>query len=400
MELIKVKDLKPHPRNKEFFDDIVGEQWEDFKNSVRQSNIIEPIVITTDLLIVSGHMRVKSCIELGIEEIPARIKHYSRDEIRDLEVEDIVLEELIIANIKNRAVPSNNAIKFGRCLKFLELINLDKQEKLPSGQFASTGKTQQDLANEIGISVDTWRRYKKLTILIPELQDMVMNDEVPQEVARKLFSSLSEQDQKKVLDIYTPEKLSEVKSSQIKEVIKEVEIIKEVYPDDYKDLLKVKDKYEVLEIREKDLQAQLTKQTIMVQNMKANDEGLAKAELKRKRIEEEYINVERKKNNMDRKILESEKKVHELDKLYGDATNTLQKQRQINDLIDKLKDTTKLVESKLIGFTPHDMGKDNYTNILKEYRICLKRAIEFVDELQGESTYIDAKEDKLIEYTS
>lgn len=37
MNLYNVDDLTPHPRNKEFFDDMTGERWEDFLESVMTS---------------------------------------------------------------------------------------------------------------------------------------------------------------------------------------------------------------------------------------------------------------------------------------------------------------------------------------------------------------------------
>ena len=67
--MINVEELKPHPRNNEFFDDMSGEKWSEFLSSVKMRGIIEPIVITKDKMIVSGHQRVRACKELGIDNI-------------------------------------------------------------------------------------------------------------------------------------------------------------------------------------------------------------------------------------------------------------------------------------------------------------------------------------------
>ena len=53
MQQINIDELKPHPRNNEFFDDMTGEKWNEFLESIRTSGVIEPIVITTDMVIVS-----------------------------------------------------------------------------------------------------------------------------------------------------------------------------------------------------------------------------------------------------------------------------------------------------------------------------------------------------------
>ena len=68
MQQINIDELKPHPRNNEFFDDMTGEKWSEFLESIRTSGVIEPIVVTTDMVIVSGHQRVRACKELGIPE--------------------------------------------------------------------------------------------------------------------------------------------------------------------------------------------------------------------------------------------------------------------------------------------------------------------------------------------
>lgn len=64
MQQINVNELKPHPRNNEFFDDMSGEKWQEFLDSIKTRGVIEPIVITRDKVIVSRHQRVRACKEL------------------------------------------------------------------------------------------------------------------------------------------------------------------------------------------------------------------------------------------------------------------------------------------------------------------------------------------------
>lgn len=64
-------------------------------------------------------------------------------------------------------------MKLGRCIKELERIygvREGRPEKLPN---SSVVKSQSDLAAQMDISVDTLQNYKKLTELIPELEDLV-----------------------------------------------------------------------------------------------------------------------------------------------------------------------------------------------------------------------------------
>lgn len=72
MQQININELKPHPRNNEFFDDINGEKWDELLDSIRKRikdgkrGNIEPIIITQDKIIVSGHQRVRAFKELSI----------------------------------------------------------------------------------------------------------------------------------------------------------------------------------------------------------------------------------------------------------------------------------------------------------------------------------------------
>ena len=82
MQQININELKPHPRNNEFFDDMSGEKWKEFLESIKTRGVIEPIVITPDKVIVSGHQRVRAFKELGIRTIEGEIKQYgSEDEV-------------------------------------------------------------------------------------------------------------------------------------------------------------------------------------------------------------------------------------------------------------------------------------------------------------------------------
>lgn len=70
-------------------------------------------------------------------------------------------------------------VKLGRCIKELERIcgiqnggNRGNQYKEAEPKLSEV-PTQEQLADIIGISVDTLNNYKKLTELVPELQDWV-----------------------------------------------------------------------------------------------------------------------------------------------------------------------------------------------------------------------------------
>lgn len=90
-----------------------------------------------------------------------------------------VFSNLIETIIRQRGIGNPNPVKLGRCIKELERI-YDIHQGNGSNQYEQNPKvsdnaktSQEQLADMIGISVDTLSNYKKLTELVPELQDRV-----------------------------------------------------------------------------------------------------------------------------------------------------------------------------------------------------------------------------------
>lgn len=91
---------------------------------------------------------------------------------------------LIETNIRQRGIGNPNPMKLGRCIKELERIYGIKQggsgyygnqhsKNEESSNNYKTPKTEEDIAKEIGISIASLQNYKKLTEMIPELEDLV-----------------------------------------------------------------------------------------------------------------------------------------------------------------------------------------------------------------------------------
>lgn len=85
----------------------------------------------------------------------------------------------MLSNIRQRGIGNPNPIKLGRCIKELERIYGIQNGGYRGNQYQevepklSDVPTQENLAEMIGISVDTLQNYKRLTELVPELQDWV-----------------------------------------------------------------------------------------------------------------------------------------------------------------------------------------------------------------------------------
>ena len=195
MATLKVSDLSPHPKNNYYFDDVSGDKWNEFLESIRKNGVREQIIVTDDMVIVSGHQRVRACKELGIQVIDAKIEHYNSD--------DDVIRDLIEINTKQRGVISDSEIKIGRRIKFLEeyygIKNGNNQHTERVGHNVQ-GKTQDDLAEELEMSKRQMSRYKSLTDLIPELQDAVESGQITATTAMGFVKKLSPEEQKKLAE--------------------------------------------------------------------------------------------------------------------------------------------------------------------------------------------------------
>lgn len=80
---IKVSELKPHPKNNFYFDDMEGDSWDSLLQSISTSGITNAITITDQKVIISGHQRVRACKVLGIPEISYKMMHYDDNQRPD-----------------------------------------------------------------------------------------------------------------------------------------------------------------------------------------------------------------------------------------------------------------------------------------------------------------------------
>jgi len=91
------RELAPHPRNGEFFSDIAPDDWPDFIESIRNRGIMNPLLITSQDVVVSGHQRLRAALELALGVVPCIVLENS-----DNENAPRVLLALIETNIRQR----------------------------------------------------------------------------------------------------------------------------------------------------------------------------------------------------------------------------------------------------------------------------------------------------------
>ena len=216
MQKIKVSELKEHSMNTFYFDNMMGEKWKEFLKSVETSGVIEPIIVNQEKTIISGHQRFRACLELGIEEVLCDIRIYDNKQQE--------LKDLIETNIRQRGDISSSSLKMARIIKTLEECygiqhggnRINKGSKLDNVQL---GKSQKDIAEEMGMSQSTYLKTKKLLELIPELQDLFEEGKISASVGSRILARLSQEEQRKVLEELGVEGLSGKTQAQLKEYV-------------------------------------------------------------------------------------------------------------------------------------------------------------------------------------
>jgi len=299
MQQFNIDELKPHPRNNEFFDDISGEKWEELLESIRKRikdnkrGNIEPIIITQDKVIVSGHQRVRAFKELKIPTIEAEIRIYKS--------EDDVLLDLLESNIRRRGEIGGSAKKVGKRIKELERLYgiqngsssfQGNQYEVVTNKSEAPKKTQEQLAAQMGISVDTLQNYKMLADMIPELDELVTTGIVTKTTALAMMRNLSEDEQIELISSMDTTK--KITKNEVQKYINEINQLKSqsakekiIDKTDYG----LENKYKEAMSQISNLKTKINNLEIMNSTLKSSNESSESLLQSYKKESEEYIKL-------------------------------------------------------------------------------------------------------------
>jgi hypothetical protein len=90
-EFRQVWILKPSPENKELYRDDDASLRE-FAAHIRRDGILEPLAVTTDDYVVSGHRRLAAARLAGLSEVPCRILKFKRTDLETAEYVKLLRE--------------------------------------------------------------------------------------------------------------------------------------------------------------------------------------------------------------------------------------------------------------------------------------------------------------------
>ena len=145
---VDLERLKPHPINEEIYS-FNSQDHKELKKSITLLGLLEPIVITNDNLILSGHRRYGAIKELGWEDVDCRLVDVENPKIfiveanrqRKKTTQEILNEAIILkeeySKMVKRGRPKNGESKNGKNWTILSVserlgVSTTKLKKLMS----------------------------------------------------------------------------------------------------------------------------------------------------------------------------------------------------------------------------------------------------------------------------
>lgn len=263
MQSLKVKDLIPHPKNEYFFDDMTGQKYEEFRESIRTSGVIEPLIVTQDMVIVSGHQRRRGCIDEGIETVMCDVRYYSDKDGRSKE--DWILKDLIETNVRQRGEIGGSELKAIHRVDELRRIygvqnGGDRGNQYTGGkvavgtmsQLANSPQTTEEVCTAAGIDYESYRKFKSLADLNPDWQELLEAGNVSASVASRIIAKLPSDKQTELLESLPDDAKQRLTASEAKRYIDMLEQqqreydkqIAEMKQQTRKDIAELNDDYE------------------------------------------------------------------------------------------------------------------------------------------------------------
>ncbi|MBP2070848.1 ParB/RepB/Spo0J family partition protein [Thermoanaerobacterium butyriciformans] len=412
MQMIKVELLKIHPRNKEFFDDMEGDKWKDFVKSIKTSGIIQPLIVTDNYTVISGHQRLKAAIELGLAEVPCEVHEYvDRDGIS---AEDWKLKDLLESNLMQRGVGNINPMKSARCIGELKRIydikrgrpNNNNNGTKKQDTVSALPKTEKELADNLRISERHLRRLDQLNNLIPPFQKLIEFGSGKNTLSLQLAEFLASRSKEEQEELYKTfgNAIGKYKKNEIEQYQKDMEDMRKKMSDmenltksltqQKQELEKQKSeleeklkniKPEVIEKEPDDYQELKDTLKTIKEQSKHVEERLRELENERQNLErekQEYIktleDLKAKNKKLEKENQEYLNKLTDYDHVYAEQRINYNLTKQISDFIGSIKEYTEKIDVLLNS--KGDLQDKNVEILVQRLTDTLNEALQKIDK--------------------
>lgn len=120
---VSIDLIKLNPINREFFNSLSDEEWQDFKNDILERGVIQPLIAYKEpgqgsrWMLIDGEQRLKAAKELNLKTVPVQITNKPENKA-------IERTFLIKANLLRRQLSDKDKKKLYKALSKEERINL------------------------------------------------------------------------------------------------------------------------------------------------------------------------------------------------------------------------------------------------------------------------------------
>ena len=169
LEINRIHNFANHP-----FKVVDDEEMDELVESIEKNGILVPVLVRPDVNnsyeMIAGHRRMHAAIKIGLKTIPAIV--------RDLDDDEAIIV-MVDSNIqRKKLLPSEKAFAYKMKLEAMK-HRVGRKSKENVSQLGTHYRADSELANELGESRNTIRRFIRLTELIPELLEYVDKKRLP-----------------------------------------------------------------------------------------------------------------------------------------------------------------------------------------------------------------------------
>ena len=200
---VPISELKPFTEQP--FKVKLDEDMDALVESIKQCGVLTPVIARPHkdggYEILSGHRRVKACELAGITDIPVVVKNLDDDTATILLVDSNLQREHIL--------PSEKAFAYQMKLEAMKRKagRPSKENVSQIGTNFEKGRSDAELAEQVGESRNQIQRYIRLTNLIDPILDMVDNNQIAMNAAVEI-SYLGSKEQAAVMQSIEKEETS------------------------------------------------------------------------------------------------------------------------------------------------------------------------------------------------
>lgn len=169
LEINRIHNFANHP-----FKVVDDEEMDELVESIEKNGILVPVLVRPDVNnsyeMIAGHRRMHAAIKIGLKTIPAIV--------RDLDDDEAIIV-MVDSNIqRKKLLPSEKAFAYKMKLEAMK-HRVGRKCKENVSQIGTHYRADSKMANELGESRNTIRRFIRLTELIPELLEYVDKKRLP-----------------------------------------------------------------------------------------------------------------------------------------------------------------------------------------------------------------------------